>query len=99
MGYEGPKASNIFQNPGIKNNPGVITNPSIKGAGSAPTKLVDYGARKSDEVKAHNDHAETTNNGSGGTFWNKIGRAARHVEKNYFPQPVKDFLNAKRENQ
>jgi len=40
MGYEGPKASNIFQNPGIKNNPGVITNPSIKGAGSAPTKLV-----------------------------------------------------------
>ena len=37
MGYKGPKATNIYQNPGIKNNPGVITDPSIKDVGS-PTK-------------------------------------------------------------
>ena len=34
MGTKGPKASNIFQNPGIKNNPGNIKNPYIKGAGT-----------------------------------------------------------------
>lgn len=34
MGYKGPKATNIYQNPGIKNNPGVITDPYIKGVGS-----------------------------------------------------------------
>ena len=40
MGYKGPKATNIYQNPGIKNNPGVIVEPSIKGVGS-PAKLTD----------------------------------------------------------
>ena len=40
MGYKGPKATNIYQNPGIKNNPGIITDHSIKGVGS-PAKLTD----------------------------------------------------------
>ena len=34
MGNKGPKASNIYQNPGIKNNPGKNIEPSIKGIGS-----------------------------------------------------------------
>ena len=33
MGYSGPKASNIYQNPGVKNNSD-IKNPSLKGIGS-----------------------------------------------------------------
>jgi hypothetical protein len=43
MGKKGPKASNIYQNPGIKNTPGNITNPSIVGIGS-PLKQRDSGA-------------------------------------------------------
>lgn len=37
MGYSGPKASNIYQNPGVKNNSD-IKNPSLSGVGS-PAKL------------------------------------------------------------
>ena len=38
MGYSGPKASNIYQNPGVKNNSD-IKNPSLSGVGS-PAKLI-----------------------------------------------------------
>ena len=33
MGYSGPKASNIFQNPGIANNKGIVE-PKLPGVGS-----------------------------------------------------------------
>ena len=33
MGYSGPKASNIFQNPGIANNKGIVE-PKLSGVGS-----------------------------------------------------------------
>ena len=34
MGTKGIKATNIYQNPGIKNTPGITIDPSIKGVGS-----------------------------------------------------------------
>jgi hypothetical protein len=33
MGYSGPKASNIFQNPGVANNKGIVE-PKLPGVGS-----------------------------------------------------------------
>ena len=44
MGKKGPKASNIFQNPGIKNNPGNIQDPYIKGVGSPAKYAMAAGA-------------------------------------------------------
>jgi len=45
MGKKGPKASNIYQNPGIKNNPGNITDPSIVGIGSPLKHLTKRGGK------------------------------------------------------
>jgi len=54
MGTKGIKATNIYQNPGIKNTPGIITDPSIKGVGS-PAK------HKGHEGKPGHEHSNVGN--------------------------------------
>ena len=68
MGTKGIKATNIYQNPGIKNTPGIITDPSIKGIGSPAKHVKGAGGKPKGKghLKKHEDN-----------FWGSEGHGDR----------------------